>query len=76
MAYQCSTCNSYIANSDTHICIYDRMDDLQRQNESLKAAILLWMKSFYCDGETPEKANLKEMYFNDFVKAVEVLDLY
>jgi hypothetical protein len=74
-AYQCKICYTSTGTSTTHICIFNKVDHLEAQNNKLKAALQLWKKSFYCDGETQEKADLKELSFNEFVPAVEELDL-
>lgn len=38
---------------------------------ALVAALKMWRKSFYCDGETEEKAQAKELAFNEFVEMQE-----
>lgn len=43
------------------------------ERDALRAAVDMWKLSFYCDGETPEKAALKELRFNQFVEMVEKL---
>lgn len=75
MAWQCDNCNHWTANGDKHNCINVEVERLQGENEELKRALRTWKLSFYCDGETPEKAELKELNFNNFVSLVEELDL-
>lgn len=48
---------------------------VKEENSDLRNALEMWKLSFYCDGETKEKSDMKCLRFNQFVEMVEKLRL-
>ena len=47
---------------------------IKRERDKLQEVLDMWKLSFYCDGETPEKSNLKSFRFNQFTEMIKKLD--